>query len=305
MLKKEFETRMKKLLGKNYPFFLKTIKKKPRKFIRVNTIKISPDKLKKRLKRKWQINQPLQNHPEIIEVKNIKPGQLGNAREHLLGLYFIQDISSMFSIITLDPKPDQLFLDLTAAPGSKTTHACSLMKNTGQIIANDKSKNRLKILEINLQRCGCTNVITTNHDGNKLCKKLSNLNMFFDKILIDPQCSEEANIKEKGKQWNKNKIKKFSKQQKKLASSSIKLLKPKGELVYSTCTYSVEENEAVISYLLNNFNLKIEKINLPIKKSPGIKKWEGKKLNKRVEKAVRIYPHQNKTKGFFIAKIKK
>jgi 16S rRNA C967 or C1407 C5-methylase (RsmB/RsmF family) len=115
--------------------------------IRCNTLKISPENLKARLEEKgWKIEQPFPQKEIMIVKSQLQPGELGKAIEHLLGYYYVQEISSMLPLLALNPKPDDIFLDLCAAPGSKTTQASALMQNSGTIIANDKTIDRISIL---------------------------------------------------------------------------------------------------------------------------------------------------------------
>ncbi|MDI6738720.1 MAG: NOL1/NOP2/sun family putative RNA methylase, partial [Nanoarchaeota archaeon] len=246
---------------------------------------------------------------EIIVVESVlQPGELGKSIEHVLGYYYVQELSSMMPVIALQPKPNELILDLCAAPGSKTTQASALMQNTGTIIANDNKMDRIQILASNLERCGCMNVIVTRNDGVQLCERLARLNMKFDKILLDAPCSAEGNIRSNPKtllMWNIKMVEKLGRMQKKLALSAFQLLKEGGEMVYSTCTHAPEENEAVIDFLVKNFNAKVEKISLPLKCRQGITIWQNGKFDEQISSACRIYPQDNDTEGFFIAKIKK
>lgn len=306
-----FKERMIKLLGSEQEFenWFQINKKKAINSIRCNTLKISPDKLKKQLESKpWKINQPFSAYPEIMIIENeLLPGELGNSIEHLSGFYYVQEISSMLSALALNPKPGEIILDLCASPGSKTTQIADKMENSGALIANDKDLERIKILSANLQRMGVSNTIVTRHDGVILCEKLKKLNFKFDKILVDAPCSGEGTIRSSPKtylMWNIKMIKKLSRMQKKLAESAFELLKNGGELVYSTCTHAPEENEAVINHLINKFNAKVEKIELPLKCRNGITNWEGEKFNEQVKLSCRIYPQDNDTEGFFLAKLK-
>jgi 16S rRNA (cytosine1407-C5)-methyltransferase len=139
--KPAFIERMKKLLEneEDVKKFFEVAKTKPRKSIRVNTLKISPEKLMKRLEEKgWRIKQISKEYPEILRIESeLQPGELGKTPEHILGYYYVQEITSMMPIIALQPKPNEIILDLAAAPGSKTTQAASMMKNQGTIIANE------------------------------------------------------------------------------------------------------------------------------------------------------------------------
>ena len=266
----------------------------------------------KRLKSKgWLIEQPFKDYPEIMIIKNeLNPGELGRSLEHLLGYYYVQEISSMLSVLALKPKPGELVLDIAAAPGSKTTQIAAEMENTGTIIANDVNLGRIKILASNLERCGVTNAIITRRDGVALCKKLKENGFLFDKILVDAPCSGEGTIRSSPatlQMWNPNTIKSLSKLQKGLVSAALEILKVGGEIVYSTCTHAPEENEEVVDFILKEFGKKvnIEKINLPVKCRPGVNKWLDISYDKNVEKSCRIYPQDNNTEGFFIAKFRR
>ena len=116
--------------------FWEIIEKPLPKTIRCNTLKISPEKLKEELGKKgWKIEQPYKTAPEIMIIKNkLLPGELGKAREHILGYYYVQELSSMMPLIALQPKAEEIFLDLCAAPGSKTSQASASMQNKGTIL---------------------------------------------------------------------------------------------------------------------------------------------------------------------------
>jgi len=278
--------------------------------IRCNTLKISPAELRKKLEhRGWRIEQPYEKNPEIMIIKNkLLPGELGKAPEHLLGYYYIQELSSMMPILALQLSQKNALLDIAASPGSKTTQASALMENRGVIIANDISIGRISILAANLEKIGCTNVIVTRHDGVVLCEKLKKLNFKFDKILADVPCSGEGNIRNNPKTfkiWSLKAVQKLSKMQKKLASSALKLLKPGGEMLYSTCTHSPEENECVVQHLLDNFRVAVQDIKLPIKTRSGLTEWQNYTFSSELKKARRIYPQDNNTEGFFLCKIRK
>ena len=278
--------------------------------IRCNTLKISIEELKKRLEKKWKLKQPFKSNRDIFIIESeLQPGELGKSFEHILGYYYIQEIASMMPVIALDPKPDELILDLCAAPGSKTTQAAMYMKNTGTIIANDASIGRVGILSTNIQRCGVANSIITKYPGEILCRKLEKMKFKFDKFLVDAPCSGEGTIRssvQSVKMFSMNLINKLSKTQKRLIDAAIPILKLNGELIYSTCTHAPEENEAVVSYVLENYpNIGVMEVIIPLKNRQGIKEWNGVKFHKDVVKCARIYPQDNNTEGFFIAKIRR
>jgi len=311
-----FLERMQELLSEksDYKSYCEILKIPSVRSIRCNEIKISPLELKKKLEEnKWEISQPWKNYPEVMIVENnLEPGELGRALEHLLGYYYIQELASMLPIIAIQPKESETILDLCSAPGSKTTQLASEMQNSGLIIANEVSLGRIKILASNLERCGVTNAIISRKDGIALCKRIKKYNpeLKFDKILVDAPCSGEGTLRSSPKtykMWNIKTVKALLKIQKQLVLSAFEILKPNGVLIYSTCTHAPEENEGVVDAVLQELGnkIKLEKISLPIKFREGITNWENEKFSKEVKKCARIYPHDNNTEGFFIAKMRK
>ncbi|MEK6913714.1 MAG: NOL1/NOP2/sun family putative RNA methylase [Nanoarchaeota archaeon] len=356
-----FLERMKKLLGKDFDSYMEILKVPVLKSIRCNTLKISPEDLKKRLEKKgWKIKPPFKDYPEIMIVEGkwensvnnndelktnkmsdkvddklikkrgdnkllslrggwgednspnnlieLAPGEIGRALEHLLGYYYMQETASMLPPLVLNPTSKDKVLDLCASPGSKTTQISARMENRGLLVANEVKFGRIKILAANIERCGVMNVIMTRRDGIALCKRFKNENFLFDKILLDAPCSGEGTIRSTPRtleMWNPKTIENLSKLQKSLIASAIEVLKPNGEIIYSTCTHAPEEDEEVVDFALKNFDVKVEKINLPLKTRPGITNWENKKYSKEVKLTHRIYPQDENTEGFFIAKLKK
>src|SRR3989344_344018 len=289
--KPEFVERMQQLLPNENDFqeYMKILKIDLPRSIRCNTLKISPEKLKQRLEKNynWIIKQPFENFLEIMivegktsnsdnqlqelsgglggtpKLENLSPGELGRSLEHLLGYYYIQEIASMLPVLALNPKPNETILDLCSSPGSKTTQIASKMQNTGTLIANEVSQGRINILSANLSRCGCSNTIITKKDGMLLCNELEKQKIFIDKILVDAPCSGEGTIRSTpatNKMWNPKTITRLSKIQKNLVASALKILKPGGTLIYSTCTHAPEENEAILDYIKKEFDVEIEPV---------------------------------------------
>lgn len=311
--KEKFIERMQELLPNKEDFqsYLEALKTRPLKSIRCNTLKISPEKLKSRLEKKysWKITQPFKTNPEIFSIQStLEPGEIGRSLEHQLGYYYVQEVTSALPIIALNPKPHDNLLDIAAAPGSKTSQAASHMQNTGLIIANDKSLGRMKILAANLQKQGVSNTILTQKEGSQLCQQLQKSNIKFDKILLDAPCSGEGTFRDIPRgmlMWNPNTIKKMSKIQKRLIDAIIPLLKPGGEILYSTCTHAPEENEAILQYAIDNYPLEMQTLTLPLKTRSGIQKWQDQEFNPEISNcACRIYPQDNNTEGFFVSKLK-
>jgi NOL1/NOP2/sun family putative RNA methylase len=310
--KQGFVDRMEALLGKEgaAEFFEISYTKAPSS-IRCNTLKISSEELLKRLENYgWKVRQPMKEFPEIMVVDSGPgPGDLGKTKEHLLGYYYVQEISSMLPMLALKPEDGDFVLDLCASPGSKTTQAAAMMENGGFILANEISMGRIGILNSNLERCGVMNTIVTRKEGVALCDRLlKKSQMRFDKILVDAPCSGEGTLRKSPKtfqMWNVNMIKKIAKLQRSLAAAAIKLLKVGGVMIYSTCTLAPEEDEMIVNFLLKNFDVEVEALRLPLKFREGVCEWEGEKFDDEVRKCLRLYPQDNDTDGFFVARIKK
>ncbi len=277
-----------------------------RRSIRVNTLKISVKELKQRLEKKWTLEQiPWCKEGFWIEHAKKERRDIGNLIEHSLGYFYTQEAASMIPPIVLEPKPYEIVLDIAASPGSKTTQIAQYMQNKGILIANDYTIERMKPLSINLQRCGITNAIITLMEGQWFKKS----GIEFDKVLVDAPCSGTGTIRKSLKTigiWNPDMVRRLAITQRQLIETGFNLLNENGILVYSTCSLEPEENEDVVNYLINKYeNAKLEEIKLNLKRSPAILEFEDKKYNEEIKKCLRIWPQDNDTEGFFIAKITK
>jgi len=225
--------------------------------------------------------------------------------EYFLGYYYIQEASSMIPPLILDPKPEDRILDLCAAPGSKTTQMAAMMKNKGIIVANDDSVKRIKALCMNLQKCGIKNCIVTITDGRKFWRK----GLKFNKILLDVPCSGSGTIISSYsvfETWSPYIVFRLSKLQKQLLKSAVRCLEKDGIIVYSTCSMDPEENEDVIDFGVKKLGLEVEEVKLKgVRYREGITQWNKKKFNESVSNAIRIYPHDNLTEGFFICRLRR
>jgi len=303
-IKEKFVERYKELLGKDYDEFMKYSLSYIRKTIRVNTLKVSVEKLKKQFSKDWNMTKvPWCKEGFWVKHKHEKRFDIGNTPEHQLGYIYVQDAASMIPVVVLDPKSNEIILDMCAAPGSKTTQIAQHMNNKGLLIANDILGKRLSALGINLQRCGVSNTIITQQQGNYYRK------MEFDRVLVDAPCSASGTIRKSFKalsMWSPGFVRKMAGIQRQLIEAGFLGLKKNGVMVYSTCSLEPEEDEAVVSYLLNKYpNAKLEEIKLDIKRSKPVLEFENLEINPEVKKCLRIYPQDNDTEGFFVAKIRK
>jgi NOL1/NOP2/sun family putative RNA methylase len=275
-----------------------------RRSIRVNTLKITIDELKKRLEPKWNLAQiPWCKQGFWIEHHQKERRDIGNLEEHSLGYFYTQEAASMIPPLVLEPQPGEMVLDMCAAPGSKSTQIAAMMQNKGLLVLNDYKGMRVAPLGINIQRMGITNEVITLMEG-RFFKDFT-----FDRILVDAPCSGTGTIRKSFKTlriWNPDMVRRLAGTQKQLIETAFNCLKLGGIMVYSTCTLEPEEDEGVIDFLLNKYpNAYLEDISLPIKRSDAVLEFEGQKYHESIKKCLRIWPQDNDTEGFFVAKIRK
>ncbi len=304
-LKPDFIERYKALLEDRFEAFIKYSFAFINKAIRINTLKIKEEELFSTLNDEWKLEKiPWTKYGYWIRSKKGK-FDIGNLPQHQLGWLYVQEAASMLPVEVLNPKKDSVILDACASPGSKTGQIASYVNDEAVIVANDVKYKRMIPLASNLERLGVKNVILTIEDA----RKISKWNLYFDYILVDAPCSGTGTIRKSFKiidMWSPKLVKRMARLQKTILSSVFERLKEKGTLVYSTCTLEPEENEGVISWLLDNFDAKLESIEISgLKRSPAILEFEGKEFNKEVKKCLRIWPMDNNTEGFFVAKIRK
>ncbi len=275
---------------------------------RTNLLKISTAELEQKLNERGVVFEKVNWFEDAFILISPAKRELIDLDIYRQGLLYVQSLSSMIPPLILDPQPDEKILDLTAAPGSKTTQMAMMMENKGQIVANDRSKIRLSKLEYNLRMQGVLNTKTIYADGKDVWRSYPEQ---FDKVLVDVPCSLEGrfncNDPKSYKDWAPGKVKVLSSLQKFLLRSAISACKVGGIIVYSTCTLAVEENEEVIDWILKKEgdSIELEKIELVLPDAfPGLTQYGNKKFNQNILKTVRIFPSKT-MEGFFVAKIKK
>jgi len=276
---------------------IKAMEKGIPKHIRINTIKIDELELIERLRDRGFILKKTEI-PFCYKVLN-EPYSIGATPEYLMGYYYVMEKSSCIPPLILNPKLDELVVDFASSPGGKTTFIAQLMKNRGVILALEAKRERIQPLIDNIHRMGVLNTAVIQMNSVKFC----NLNLKVDKILLDAPCSGEGVIhkdRDRKKFDGKRDIEFCSRIQRDLISSALKSLKPGGVLVYSTCTFAPEENEFVIQFALERFDVKVERVKWGEKALA--KKFD---LDKEIERCRRFYPHKHETSGFFVAKLVK
>jgi NOL1/NOP2/sun family putative RNA methylase len=304
IIPKPFEQKFRSLLGADFEPFIECCRTKGPRTVRPNLFKISVPELQT-IFEKYKIET--EPHPVFRNVLTVKTPniRLGLLPEHRDGLFVVQDVSSMIPAMVLNPSPTDFVLDLAAAPGMKTCQMAEQMKDQGAIVALDSNRERLKGLRFNLNRLGIINALVVHQDGRGFRSR-----QLFDRILLDAPCSSEGVIRKRLdalENWSQRLVEKKAVLQKQLIQNAFSLLKENGELVYSTCTLSPEENEEIIQFLLEkNRNAELEKIAIPgFRLRSGLPEYNGKKFDSQLEKAVRVLPQDNDSEAFFVARIRK
>ncbi|MGB2079042.1 MAG: 16S rRNA (cytosine(1407)-C(5))-methyltransferase RsmF, partial [Vibrio sp.] len=279
--------------------FIAACQRPLRRSIRVNTLKISCDEFLQLVKPLgWQL-EPIPWCDEGFWIaRSDETTPLGNTAQHLAGLFYIQEASSMLPVtaLTQDNSALTIVLDMASAPGSKTTQIAAKMQNQGALIANEYSASRVKVLSANVQRCGVMNTALTHFDANVFGTWLPES---FDSILLDAPCSGEGTIRKDAdamQNWSLDSIDSIADKQKELIKSAFYALKPGGHLVYSTCTLNQSENQAVCLHLKQQFGDAVEF-------APLGDLFEGAEKALTQDGFLHVYPQVFDSEGFFVAKI--
>lgn len=284
----QFDARMKSLLKGEYDDFKKALLEKPVKGLYLNRNKKNVERV---------LDQNYVEHHPIVENgylydENYHPGR---SAYFLAGLYYIQEPSAMLVADALPIEPDDFVLDMCAAPGGKSCEIASRLTGEGVLIANDIEASRARILSENIERFGLDNTIVTNVDPMRFTKQFQEA---FDKIILDAPCSGEGmfrKLEQAIDTWSEEKVLECAHIQKNLLKGSYDMLKQGGMVIYSTCTYSYEENEAMVHYAVDELGFEL----LPLNKSNGL--CPGVDL----DEVVRCYPHHYRGEGHFIALLRK
>ena len=289
------------ILTDNPTKFAKSICSPLKQSFRINTLKGDKEIILEQLRHyDHEIAEvPWNDNAYISNLNN-----LGSSLEHFVGQIYIQELSSMVPpLVAKDVIADNTVLDCCAAPGSKTTQIATMMQNQGHIIANDSRHARLKSLRGNLDRLGVTNTTVTLRDFKSFP------NTDADLYLVDVPCSSEGTIRKKNtiaRMWKENDYERFSKLQRGLVNKACEMAPSGSTILYSTCTFAPEENERIISEIIDEQAVKLKSIEINgLKTSHGITEWRGEVYNNEVEKCIRIWPHHNDTGAFFIARLEK
>ncbi|MGV8085675.1 MAG: NOL1/NOP2/sun family putative RNA methylase [Candidatus Bilamarchaeum sp.] len=285
--------------------FISSIQTFRPKSYRVNTLKAQTSEIIERFNGYGIESKPVSWCNYAFVSDNL---EIGSTLEHFLGKIYIQELTSMLPPLVLTKEIEEaenpIVLDACAAPGSKTTQLSAVMQNRGTLIANDIDYGRIRALRFNVERSGAVNTIITNQDFRTYPE------LQVDSVLLDAPCSAEGTARKNYdvfRIWSERKIASCANMQKQLITKAFDLLKEGGSLIYSTCTFAPEENEAVVDYLLGKRpDAKLDSISIPgLNHSKGLTSFEDQTYDQSISKCVRVWPHQNDTDGFFLVKVKK
>lgn len=275
----EFENKMKAFLGNEWDDFLYSYDNNRFQALRFNTLKVQSPEERMRILKTLKISSDKKvswaNEAYYFD-ENVRPGK---HPYHEMGLYYIQEPSAMSAAALLAPKPGMRVLDLCAAPGGKSTQLATYLGDSGLLVSNEINTQRSRILSQNIERMGIKNAIVTNEDSFVLA---SHFPGFFNAIQVDAPCSGEGmfrKLPEAIEQWSMENVAICAARQKEILDNAAVMLKPGGVIVYSTCTFSKEENEDVIEYFLERHS------------------------DFTLEEMERFWPHKVDGEGHFVAKL--
>lgn len=300
-LPQEFLDRMQKLLSEDeYQSFLESYNKDPEKGIRANPLKIDRERLKERLPEEFKAHDITWCPTGLYIDPESRPGK---RPEYYTGLYYPQEPSAMTPAQSISVEPGDIVLDLCAAPGGKSTQLAGKLQGEGTLVLNEIVGKRVGVLAQNVERMGIPNAVILNENSTRLAETFPGK---FDKILVDAPCSGEGMFRKDEKvigEWDSQKPVACSIVQKDILKDVDKLLKPGGELVYSTCTFAPEENEQVAEWLIEN-GYEILPVELEGIETTGRPEFT-ESGTEEVTKTVRIWPHLSEGEGHFVARFKK
>lgn len=285
----DFCERMRELVGGEYDDFIKSYDTQINRGVRINKLKCDtlPELFSDSEKVLWC--------PDGYYVKDGTVS--GNHPYHAAGVIYFQEPSAMCVAEGLPLCDDAKILDLCAAPGGKTTHIGARMKNKGLLVANEIISKRASILSENVERMGLTNTIVTNETPSHLAEKFQG---FFDGIIVDAPCSGEGMFRKEPQavdEWSVNHTLSCAVRQKNILDDAYKMLKCGGYIMYSTCTFSYDENEAVVKHMMEKYNMEL----CPI---PGLDMLS-QGIGDGMENCRRVFPHKNKGEGHFTALLRR
>lgn len=268
--------------------------------LRVNTLKIETSVLLRALKRKGVLlTRVIDSNDTLFRAPDgATPGKW---LEYALGYVHPQALTSCLASLALSPRPESSVLDLCASPGGKTSHLAQLMGGRGLIVANELQQRRHRSLSHTLARLGVMNAVLTAYPAQEFPLKDR-----FEFVMADVPCSGEGTFRH-GRKHSWHRVWKgrsrLCETQKRIILRGFDLLKQGGEMLYATCTYDPEENEAVVHHLLQNRNAEMLPLESPLPSWPGLPGWNRDTYDKRLQRAARFYPHFVDSVGFFMARI--
>ncbi|MBQ9965393.1 MAG: methyltransferase domain-containing protein [Clostridia bacterium] len=295
-LPKQFEDRMKSLLGEEFEAYFSELQNPPVRAFRVNTDKISLEEFER-------IN--IFSGEKIPYVENgyyLDYEKIGNHPYHHAGLIYMQEPAAMAPAECLDINPDWCVLDMCAAPGGKSTQLKNKLGENGVLVSNEIIPARCKILTGNIERLGLKNCVVTCMDTERLSKTFENT---FDLVMVDAPCSGEGMFRKEEvaiTEWSESNVQMCSVRQSEILENAVRAVKSGGYIVYATCTFSLEENEMVIdAFLKNHPEFEIAKANERViaATADGIR-FDGCECE-NIHFARRFYPHKAKGEGQFMA----
>ena len=272
-----------------------------------NPLRVEADRLASVLEAEGIRLRPVSWNPGAFRIldRGVKPGRQWG---FLAGLFQVQEEAAMLPVRILDPGPGERILDLCAAPGNKTAQLAVALANGGTVVANDRNPVRIRALRQVIDRLGLFNVSTTAWDGGGYPPEAG----LFDRVLVDVPCTCEGTSRKSPevlRDAGGERFRRMAGLQRALLRKAVQLCRPGGRVVYATCTYAPEENEGVVDWILRDDCpgwVRVVPARVPgVRCAEGLTAWRGRSFDPSLRQAMRVWPHQNDTGGFFVAALER
>jgi NOL1/NOP2/sun family putative RNA methylase len=265
--------------------------------LRWNPLAVDRQRFEDELQRSGLVWESMPGSPDVYRVADLAgPGlTIG----YQLGWYHPQGYTSTLPPVVLDPQPGSRVLDLCAAPGGKTSQLAALMQGSGVLVANDISHHRISILASNLERLAVPNALISSYRGENFPERFP-----FDHVLVDAPCTGEGTFRVDGGRYREDEqdvLAFMSTTQLRILRKALRVVRPGGTVLYSTCSYAPEENEEIVAAILGEADVEVLEISSELPGQPGVTDWRGSTYPDEMTRTRRFWPHHTDSWGFFCA----
>ncbi len=298
----EFLEKMRGLMGEEYAAFLDSCRGRRMQGLRLNPLKVIRDGQRRKIIAELGLTRIPWARDGYYYGEDIRPGR---HPWHEAGVFYIQEPSAMAAAELLGAEPGEKVLDLCAAPGGKATQIGGQLKGRGLLVCNEIHPARAKILSQNVERMGIRNAVVTNEAPEVLAGRFP---LFFDKVLVDAPCSGEGMFRKDAdarSQWSPENVVRCAGRQAHVLDQGAAMVRPGGRMVYSTCTFSPEENEGSIRFFLERTpDFYVERVSGQKGLDRGRPEWTPGG-QEELARTFRIWPHRTQGEGHYLAVLRR